>query len=147
VGNLFREIQEKARGVADLDNSVGSPGKEALRKDPLRKDPLRKDPLREHKRLLEQGASIRAEAIRMQMTAVRTFCEVAESQLQRDLWAEAQGSFQKIHKALATIAYHIQEPGHVSPKAGEELRHRLDKLRARVEEIGAKLRSQWVNAR
>ena len=91
----------------------------------------------EQRKLRVKGAIIRAESVRTQIKAVDTFCCLAESELNQLAHGEAGIILSKIHKAMARIEHHLDEPGHVAPDAVGELRNMFNAVRTRVQRIEA----------
>jgi hypothetical protein len=93
----------------------------------------------EQRKLREKGAIIRAESIRTQIKSVDTFCGLAESELRQQAHGEAGMIQSKIREAMARIAHHLDEPGHVSSDAVAELRSMFATVETRVQRIEAAL--------
>jgi len=90
-------------------------------------------PFQAKRNLFEKSAMIRSEAIRTQIRSVYTFCDWAEFQLQGQSLDEAQIIMSKIRNAMSKISFHLQEPGHVSPEAIDELRDVFAEAEVRVQ--------------
>lgn len=95
----------------------------------------------EHRRLCQESAKIRADAIRIRMLAAHAFCSVAESNFRWGSPNRAQTTLAMVRARIAEVEFHLQEPGHVSMVYADDLRKRLSQLKERMEDI-----EKWMKA-
>jgi len=99
------------------------------------------DHARRCQKLFEESAMLRSSAIRSQLMTVRTFCDLAEFEVQREANNEARMILTRIRKALSVIDRHLRKPGHVPRSEFENLAHLYVDLMVRVQRIETALDS------
>jgi hypothetical protein len=100
------------------------------------------DLIREHKRLCQESAQFRADAIRTRIQAVHAFCSIAECKLRWASPSDAEGLLATIRKRFEEVDSHLRDPRHILPKSAHELRKMLANLEARIERIEGSIRAQ-----
>ena len=118
----------------------------------------REDQIGEHRRLRQESAKIRADAIRIRILTVHAFCSFAESYLRWGSPNGAEAALAVVRGRVSEIEFHLREPGHISMASADELSQQLIQLKARIEQIekfdegwglrvsgDAARRSRWKN--
>ena len=100
------------------------------------------DLIGEHRRLCQESAKIRADAIRIRILAVHAFCSVAESNFRWGSPIGAQTALAIVRERVSEIEFHLREPGHISMASADELSTRLTQLKARIEQIEKSMKAE-----
>jgi hypothetical protein len=96
----------------------------------------------EHRRLCQESAKIRADAMHIRMLAAHAFCSVAESNFRWGAPTRARTTLAVVRARIAEIEFHLQEPGHVSMAYADDLSKRLSQLKARIEGIEMSMKAE-----
>ncbi len=102
----------------------------------------REDLIGEHRRLRQESAKIRADAIRIRILSVHAFCSVVESNLRWGSPNNAEAALAVVRGRVCEIEFHLREPGHISVASADELSQRLIQLKLRIEQIENSMKAE-----
>ena len=93
----------------------------------------------ETERLRAESLKVRADAIRTRIQAALNICNLIETQVDWGEIEKARVGMPKVWHAIEEIRRHIDEPGHVSSGAAEELSKRLAILELEARKVAKRL--------
>lgn len=92
-------------------------------------------------RLRAESLKLRADAIRTRIKAALNICDLIETQATWREIEKARLGMPKVWHAMEEIRRHIDEPGHVSSSAAEELHTLLANLEAKARNVAERLKA------